>query len=147
MHRTYFAPARPGKVKTMSVKTDVKLATLSYVIVYVTDTAKAVAYYRDTLGMKVKIEEDGWIEIDAGATTLALHHADKMSERKVEGNPILVFSVEKIKVAYEALKEKGIKFHHEPQQVCETPDHVGMSASFSDPWGNTLSIFAMEPRQ
>ncbi len=131
----------------MSVKTDVKLGTLSYVIIYVTDTAKAVAYYKDTLGMKVKMEEDGWIEFDAGATTLALHHAEKMPERSIEGSPILVFSVDSIKPAYEALQGKGIKFHHEPMQVCETPDHVGMSASFSDPWGNVLSIFAMEPRK
>lgn len=131
----------------MSVKTDVKLATLSYVIIYVTDTAKAVAYYRDTLGMKVKMEEDGWVEIDAGATTLALHHADKMPKREIEGSPILVFSVDKIKVAYDSLQEKGIKFHHEPHQVCETPDGIGMSASFSDPWGNTLSIYGVEPRK
>lgn len=131
----------------MSVKTDVKLGTLSYVIIYVTDTAKAVAYYRDTLGMKVKMEEDGWVELDAGATTLALHHAEKMPKREMEGSPILVFSVEKINDAYEALKDKGVKFHKEPEKVCETPDGIGMSASWMDPWDNVLSIYATEPHK
>ncbi len=131
----------------MSVKTDVKLGTLSFVILYVTDTAKATAFYRDILGMKVKVEEDGWVELDAGATAVALHHTDKMQKSEIESAPVLVFTVENIKDAYEALKDKGITFHNEPKQVCETPDQIGMSTTFSDPYGNMLSIFAMEPRK
>ena len=44
----------------MTTKTDVKLTTLSYVIVYVQDAVKAVPFYRDKLGLKVKTQEDGW---------------------------------------------------------------------------------------
>ncbi len=131
----------------MTVKTDVKLATLSYVILYVTDTEKALPYYRDTLGLKLKSNEDGWVEFDTGAVTVALHHADELPARQLEAAPTLVFGVEKIQEAYEGLKQKGVKFHKEPQPVCETPDHIGMCAEFSDPWGNVLSIFAMEPRK
>lgn len=131
----------------MAVKTDVKLATLSYVILYVADTEKALPFYRDTLGMKVKSSEEGWVELDAGATTVALHHADKIQARQLESAPTLVFTVDNIHEAYEALKSKGVKFHKEPQQVCETPDGIGMCAEFSDAWGNVLSIYGTEPRK
>jgi lactoylglutathione lyase len=131
----------------MAVKTDVKLTHASYVILYVPETEKALTFYRDTLGMTVKTSEDGWVELDAGPITLALHHADKIPQRSTDAAPTVVFTVEKIQEAYEALKEKGVKFHKEPQQVCQTPDHIGMCADFADPWGNAMSIFAMEPRK
>ena len=130
----------------MAVKTDVKLATLSYVILYVSNTKEATAFYRDTLGMKVKMDEEGWVELDAGAVTLALHHHEGQLPKEREGQPIVVFGVEKIHEAYEALKSKGIKFSDEPHEVCQTPDHVGLSADFKDPWGNAISIFGMEKK-
>jgi lactoylglutathione lyase len=36
---------------------------------------KAVAYYRDTLGLKLRFATPEWTELDTGATTLALHIA------------------------------------------------------------------------
>jgi lactoylglutathione lyase len=130
----------------MAVKSEVKLTTLSYVIIYVPNTKEATAFYRDKLGFKVKMEEEGWVELETGSTTVALHGADDLPAKRDE-KTILVFNVEKIKDAYEALQEKGIKFEAEPKEVCATPDHVGMSADFKDPWGNHLSIFAMEAKK
>lgn len=132
----------------MAVSTDIKLSTMSYVILYVPDTNEALNFYRDKLGMKVKMEDGGWIELESGATTLALHKTDeKMTGEKRPATPVVVFTVEKIKEAYEALKTKGIKFSKEPHEVCSTPDHTGMSADFLDPYGNELSIFGMEPKK
>lgn len=129
----------------MTVKSEVKLTTLSYVIIYVPDTKEATAFYRDTLGFKVKMEDDGWVELETGSATVALHSAENLPAKRDEKTN-LVFSVENIKEAYEGLQEKGIKFEHEPHEVCQTPDHVGLSANFKDPWGNQLSIFGMEAK-
>ena len=57
----------------MSVKSPVKLSTLAYVILYVADTEKSLPFYRDILGLKVKSGDPGWVELETGATTLALH--------------------------------------------------------------------------
>lgn len=130
----------------MAVKSEVKLTTLSYVIIYVPNTKEATAFYRDKLGFKVKMEEDGWVELETGSATVALHGAENLPEKREEKTN-LVFSVENIKEAYEGLKEQGIKFEGEPHEVCSTPDHVGMSANFKDPWGNQLSIFGMEAKK
>jgi catechol 2,3-dioxygenase-like lactoylglutathione lyase family enzyme len=130
----------------MPAKTDVKLSTISYIILYVHDTNKAVAFYRDTLGMTVKSDDEGWVELESGTTTLALHHEDNASPGPRNGSAVVVFAVEDILGAYEALKAKGVKFNAEPHQVCEAGDHVGKSADFTDPDGNALSIFGMVPR-
>lgn len=130
----------------MAVKSEVKLTTLSYVIIYVPNTKEATAFYRDKLGFKVKMEEDGWVELETGSTTVALHGGEDLPAKRDEKTN-LVFSVENIKEAYEALQAKGIKFEHQPHEVCQTPDHVGMSANFRDPWGNQLSIFGMEAKK
>jgi catechol 2,3-dioxygenase-like lactoylglutathione lyase family enzyme len=127
----------------MPVSTDVKLSTLSYVILYVKDTAKTVPFYRDTLGMKVKVDEQGWVELESGPVTLALH-AEANLPAKREGQPIVVFNVENIQQAYESLKAKGVKFEKEPHVVCEAEGKSGKSADFVDPDGNRLSIFGYE---
>lgn len=127
----------------MTVTSPVKLTNLSYLILYVSDTAKSVAFYRDTLGLKVKMESPGWAELETGATTLALHGVEPGHKIKLtEHSPITVFGVECVQTAYEALKAKGIKFEKEPQIVCEEGDKVGKSADFKDPDGNAISIFS-----
>ena len=126
----------------MATSTKTKLSTLSYVIVYVKDTEKATQFYRDTLGMKVKVEAPGWVELDSGSTTLALHGAENLPAKPKEGNTDLVFTVENVYEAYDELKKAGVKFSHEPHQVCEEGDKVGFSAGFNDLDGNTLSIFS-----
>ena len=126
----------------MPAKTDVKLSTLSYVILYVRDASKSVPFYRDTLGLKVRVDSPGWVEFETGATTVALHSDEKLPAVRPHGQAVAVFNVEDIDVAYESLKAKGIKFAKEPQVVCEgEAGKVGRSADFQDPDGNPLSIF------
>jgi lactoylglutathione lyase len=135
----------PSGEQNMPAKTDVKLSTISYVILYVKDTAKAVPFYRDVLGMKVRAEEPGWVEIDTGSTVLALHSEEKPPAER-SGCGVVVFGVDDVQAAYESLKEKGVKFRGAPQIVCEAGDKVGKGADFTDPDGNPLSIFGMVPR-
>jgi catechol 2,3-dioxygenase-like lactoylglutathione lyase family enzyme len=48
---------------------------LRYVIKFVADMDKAVKFYRDVLGLKLKFESPDWSEFVTGETTLALHPA------------------------------------------------------------------------
>lgn len=124
------------------LKTEVKLSKLAYLIVYVKDTDKTKAFYRDTLGMKIKVDTPDWVELETEGTTLALHKHDSMPTGKREALSIPVFHVDDIYAAYEALKAKGIKFEKEPQVVCEGEGgKVGKSVDFTDPDGNPLSVF------
>jgi lactoylglutathione lyase len=48
---------------------------VDYVMVNVAEMSRSVAFYRDTLGLRLKFESPGWSEFETGATTLALHAA------------------------------------------------------------------------
>ncbi|MCA9803157.1 MAG: VOC family protein [Cyanobacteria bacterium HKST-UBA02] len=131
----------------MSVKSKTRLSTLSYVILYVKDTARALEFYRDKLGMEVKLEDGGWIELETGSATLALHATDETIMEKHSTTPIVVFNVDNIKESYEELKKQGVKFDKEPHEVCSTPEFTGLSADFEDLDGNRLSIYGMIPKK
>lgn len=127
----------------MASQTKVSLSTLSYVIIYVKDTDKSVPFYKDTLGMKVKVNHPGWVELETGSTTLALHGEDPEQGTPGTGDrAVMVFGVDNVHEAYDSLKAGGVKFEHGPHEVCEEGDKVGMSADFRDPDGNLLSIFS-----
>jgi catechol 2,3-dioxygenase-like lactoylglutathione lyase family enzyme len=125
---------------SMPSATDVKLSRLGYVILYVKDTTKSLPFYRDTLGMKVLKEEEGWVEFESGETTVCLH-GDKELKSNHQERTSLCFNIEDIKGAYEALKAKGVKFDKEPHVVCQADGKTGLSADFHDPDRNSLSIF------
>ena len=48
---------------------------LNYAIKFVADMDKAIAFYRDTLGLELKFQSPFWSEFATGQTTLALHPA------------------------------------------------------------------------
>jgi predicted enzyme related to lactoylglutathione lyase len=73
-------------------------------------------------------------------------HGEENPPAQRTGSAIVVFAVDDLQGTYEALKAKGIKFNREPQVVCEAGDKVGKSADFTDPDGNSLSIFGMVSR-
>jgi lactoylglutathione lyase len=50
---------------------------LSYAIVFVSDMRRAVAFYRDILGLPLKFESPEWTEFATEGATLALHAADE----------------------------------------------------------------------
>lgn len=126
----------------MPTSAKTKITTLNYVIIYVKDTDKATKFYRDTLGMTVKVEHPGWVEFETGSTTLALHGIENAPAKPKEGMPDICFGVENVFESYDELKKSGVKFSHEPHQVCEEGDKVGFSAGFNDEDGNSFSIFS-----
>src|SRR6202022_1179665 len=63
---------RPGKVRRIATM-PIQLKQLDYVIVYVSDMQRSLAFYRDTLGLTLKFTSPGWTEFVTGATTIALH--------------------------------------------------------------------------
>jgi catechol 2,3-dioxygenase-like lactoylglutathione lyase family enzyme len=55
---------------------------LNYVIEFVADMDRAVKFYRDVLGVSLKLQSPGWSEFSTGETSLGLHPA---SEKKSRG--------------------------------------------------------------
>jgi len=105
---------------------------LNYVIKYVADMDKAVAFYRDKLGLELRFQSPHWTEFSTGETTLALHLA---SDEHPAGNASLGFGVEDIDSFYSSAQADGIEFTSEPK---ETFGH--RIARFNDSEGAECSV-------
>ena len=49
---------------------------VQYAMVFVSDMDRAVAFYRDTVGLPLRFQSPGWSEFGTEGATLALHHAE-----------------------------------------------------------------------
>jgi catechol 2,3-dioxygenase-like lactoylglutathione lyase family enzyme len=106
-----------------------------YVIKFVSDMNKAVKFYRDILGLRLKFESPGWSEFVTGETTLALHPAsDKNPAGKVE----LGFTVADVEAFYRDMSAKGVLFSMPPKKQ----DFGGVLAQFVDSEGAHCSVGA-----
>ncbi len=63
---------------------------VDYVMVIVSDMHRSVAFYRDTLGLRLKFESPGWSEFETGTTTLALHAGTRatLSQAAPQSGPV-----------------------------------------------------------
>ena len=120
---------------------------VDYVMVIVSDMRRSVAFYRDTLGLRLKFESPAWSEFETGATTLALHAATRAAsgEAPTQAGPAagtcsLGFSVPDLNSTYGELRERGARFVMPPTEqanegirlaVCIDPD--GLAISFAEP--------------
>ena len=100
------------------------------------DMDVAVAFYRDVLGMDLRVRHaEDWTEFDAGNTTIALHGTRGAAPPQTGAT--VVFEVEDLDAAMRALSSRGVVFEGD---VTEIPEG-GRFSSFRDPGGNLLQIY------
>ena len=108
---------------------------LDHVYYWTRDMDRAVAFYRDVLGLTLSRRDgDNWAEFDAGPVRFAVHGV-------VEGHPVqpgggtAVFEVADVDEARRVLEERGVRFGHS----AEVADYARY-ATFQDPDGNTIQV-------
>jgi len=106
----------------------------------VDDMDKAVAFYRDRLGLAVKYETDDWVELDGGNVTIALRRYGSgpvgRPELNVGEGATLVFEVDDLEAAKADLEAQGVKF------VSDIFEYGSVRlAAFEDLNGNVLQIY------
>jgi catechol 2,3-dioxygenase-like lactoylglutathione lyase family enzyme len=86
-------------------------ARFTHSILFVADMDRAIAFYRDVLGLPVRFESPFWSEFDTGPVTLALHPA---SAANPPGRVQLGFDVPDLPGVYAAREAKGLTFSAAP---------------------------------
>lgn len=124
------------------MKTDaseVALNEIGQIALTITDLDRAVAFYRDTLGLKHLFSAPpGLAFFAAGNLRLMLSRPEKQDSEKFSS--ALYFKVAKIEKVHEALVSRGIKFEAAPHLVAKMPDHELWMAFFRDPDRNLLAL-------
>ena len=113
------------------------LSAIGQIGITVTDIDRAVAFYRDTLGIKLLFQVPNMGFFDCAGVRLML----SISERPAETySSILYFKVPQIQQAFETLSGRGAAFEGEPHMIARMPDHDLWMAFFRDPDRNLLAL-------
>jgi len=117
------------------------LSQIRQISINVHDLERAVAFYRDTLGMKFLFQMPPKMAFfDCGGVRLYLALPEK-PEFDHPGS-ILYYKVDDIHGAWAALRGRGAELLSEPHFLAKMPDHDLWLASFKDTEGNTLALMS-----
>jgi catechol 2,3-dioxygenase-like lactoylglutathione lyase family enzyme len=117
------------------------LGTIGQIHVSVSDVDRAVAFYRDVLGMQFLFQVPGqpMAFFDCDGVRLYLGRPESPEFRS---NPVLYFDVADIGEAFAALGKRGVEFRDEPHVVHRTDATELWMAAFTDPDGNNLVLMS-----
>ncbi|MDA4114572.1 MAG: VOC family protein [Thaumarchaeota archaeon] len=112
------------------------MITSGNVTVLVSDLARSVGFYTETLGLELKVRYgENYAEVAVEGLTVALHPPVKDGASHGGSQSLSVgFAVPDLRAAVEELKEKGVSF----SRIAE--DGFVKLAFFSDPDGNPLYL-------
>ncbi|HSM03584.1 MAG TPA: VOC family protein [Longimicrobiales bacterium] len=106
----------------------------------VRDVDRAIAFYRDTLGMRFLFRAPPGLAFFAcGAVRLML---DGPAAARAGQGSVLYYSVPDLHAAHAILSARGVEFEREPHLVARLPDHELWMAFFRDPDHNLLALMS-----
>jgi methylmalonyl-CoA/ethylmalonyl-CoA epimerase len=122
----------------------VNLSRIEQVAIPVRDLARATAFYRELLGMKLLFEVPPQLAFfDCDGVRLALSIAsDPMYEPP---GSIVYYRVADIDMAHAELERRGVEFLRSPHLVARLDAIEVWMAFFEDTEGNTLAITSERP--
>lgn len=115
------------------------LSDIGQIGLTVSDLDKAVAFYRDALGIKHLFNAPPAMAFfAAGNVRLMLSRPEKPDSERF--GCALYFKVVDIQSARDALAARGVTFEVEPHRLARMPDHELWMAFFRDPDRNLLAL-------
>ena len=114
------------------------LSEIGQIAIIVQDLPRAVAFYRDVLGMQFLFDAPNLAFFACGPVRLMLGPAE--SEEFDHPSSIVYYKVEDIKSAHETLVRRGADCIHEPGMVHRAEDYELWLAFFRDSEGNPLAL-------
>jgi predicted enzyme related to lactoylglutathione lyase len=112
-----------------------------YATVYVRDFARALAFYRDVLGLPLRFADEkfgfaSFATTGAGFTIAKIDAADPEQSALAGRHTGIAFGVDDLQKSYEAWRAKGVAF---PLPPTKQP-WGGTLAQLADPEGNLLTV-------
>ncbi len=124
--------------------TDFRLAKVRQIALPAYDQDRAVAFYRDKLGLSHQFSVPNLAFFDCDGLTLLLSKPESAAFE--HPGSIIYFDVADIQMAYQTLKARGVEFEGEPHVIAEMAAHVVWMAFFRDTEGNLLSLMSQVAR-
>ncbi|MEW6157078.1 MAG: VOC family protein [Verrucomicrobiota bacterium] len=124
----------------MNTSPTIGLTQLGQIAINVHDLPRALAFYRDTLGMKFLFQAGTMAFFDCGGLRLMLG----IPEQPEFDHPssILYFKVPDIERYYCEFTTRGVQFLSKPALIAKMPAYDLWMCFFKDSEGNTLSLYS-----
>lgn len=112
-------------------------------IICTRDRARAAVFYRDTLGLKLKSEDDYAVVFDVDGIDLRVSAVPDFTPHE---HTVLGFRVPDVSTVVKALREQGVTFNtykgfnQDDLGIWSLPNSALRVAWFNDPDGNVLSV-------
>jgi len=117
------------------------LTQIGQIAINAKDIDRAVAFYRDTLGMRFLFQAPPKLAFfECGGVRLMLGVAER--EEFDHPGSIVYYKVDNLPEAHQTLLARGVRFEHEPTLVARMPDHELWMAFFRDSEGNLLGVMS-----
>ena len=115
------------------------LGQIGQIALTVSDIDRAVAFYRDSLGMRFLFQVPNLAFFDCDGIRLML----SLPEKAAEGSSsVIYYKVADIQQAFETLASRGVSFEGEPHLIARMPDHELWMAFFRDLDRNLLALMS-----
>ena len=118
------------------------LREIGQIRVQVTDVDRAVAFYRNLLGMPFLFAFPGMAFFDLDGVRLMLVEPEG---RAFGGESAIYYRVADIGQAVTILEARGVTFDDQPHVVHRDPEYDLWMAFFRDPDGNVLALMSEVP--
>jgi predicted enzyme related to lactoylglutathione lyase len=111
---------------------------VSMITLGVTDTARSIKFYGETLGLQSAGEpEPGEVALfQAGSVTIVLNRPLGQTAKPIVGAVEVIFNVESVTNSYDRLVARGCRFVRTPREATTGT----WAATFTDPDGHRLTI-------
>jgi len=114
---------------------------VSYAIVFVSEMARSVAFYRDVVGFPLRFESPMWTELGGDGAVVALHLSGEPGSAGESGEEISAgrcrpgFEVPDLDAFHVRMTEHGVPCVEEPREV-----FGARLAQYADPDGLVFSV-------
>jgi predicted enzyme related to lactoylglutathione lyase len=116
------------------------LSRIHQVSMRATDLNRAVAFYRDVLGLTLLFAAPPQLAFfDCGGVRLMLSLPEPGFDHP---GSVLYFNVDDITAAHQRLASRGVMFKTAPHKIATLADREVWLADFSDTEGNTLALMS-----
>lgn len=120
-----------------------QLSEIGQIAVNVQDLERAVAFYRDVLGIRHLFTAGGMGFFDCGGIRLMLGRPDR--EEMDHPSSILYYRVGDLEAAHRALTDRGVECEAGPLRAHRAPDYELWLAFFHDTEGNLFALMSEVP--
>ena len=121
------------------------ITRLGQVAVPVHDVDRAIAFYRDTLGLALLFSAGKLAFFNCGGVRLMLSVPEKAEFD--HPSSILYFAVPDIAAAHRQMLAAGVQFEDQPHLIAKMPDHDLWMTFFRDSERNVLALMSEVPHE